>query len=87
MQTSRYIPGHATVAAYLALFASVSTGGAFAATQLAYNSVGSEQIRPGSVRLSDLSPATVRALRRQARGEAKNPAPHSATSEPTQARD
>ncbi len=56
------LPRHCTVVAYLALFASVSTGGAFAAIALAPNSVGSAQIKSGAIRLNDISPATRAAL-------------------------
>ena len=63
MPRRTYTPKHSTVIAYLALFSSLGTGGAFAATQLARNSVGSRQIRTGAVQLSDLSPAALRALR------------------------
>lgn len=65
------IPNHSTVAAYAALFLAVGTGGAYAASELASNSVGAAQIRTsavrsgeirnGSVGLADLSP-TVRGL-------------------------
>ena len=48
------LPRHSTVVAYLALFVSISTGGAFAATHLAPNSVGSTQIRSESVKYSDI---------------------------------
>lgn len=63
MHHKLYIPKHSTVAAYLALFASLTTGGALAATQLAPNSVGSRQIRTHAIQLSDLSPTAIAALR------------------------
>jgi hypothetical protein len=51
------LPSHTTVIAYVALFASVGTGGAFAATKLSANSVGSREIKPRSVQVSDLARA------------------------------
>jgi hypothetical protein len=52
---SNRIPKHSTVAAYLALFLALGTGGASAATALRANSVGTKQIRNGSVRMADLA--------------------------------
>jgi hypothetical protein len=49
------IPSPATVMSAIALVASLSTGGAYAATQLKANSVGSAQIKPRSVQTSDLA--------------------------------
>lgn len=53
-----YANAMATIAVFIAL-----GGGAYAATQLERNSVGSKQIRKGSVQLSDLSAKAKRALR------------------------
>lgn len=47
-------PRHSTVVAYVALFAALG-GSATAATQLKRNSVGTAQIRNGSVHVSDLA--------------------------------
>ncbi len=60
-----HLPRHSTVAAYVALFASVGTGGAFAATSLAPNSVQSRHVQRGTIQLSDLSPGAIRALQAQ----------------------
>ena len=49
----RHLPGHATVAAYLALFIAL-TGGAAWAAGLAKNSVKSKQIAPNAVKGSDV---------------------------------
>jgi hypothetical protein len=46
---------YANVMSTIAVFAAVSTGGAYAATQLAANSVGSREIKPRSVQTSDLA--------------------------------
>jgi hypothetical protein len=51
----RLIPSPSMAVALVALVSSLGTGGAFAATQLAKNSVGSAQIRNGSVTMSDLA--------------------------------
>lgn len=48
------LPRHSTIVAYLALFAALG-GSATAATALKRNSVGSAQIRNGSVHVSDLA--------------------------------
>lgn len=49
------MPRHSTIAAYVALFAALATGGASAATALKPNSVGSSQIRNGAVTRADLA--------------------------------
>lgn len=63
-----HMPRHSTIVAYVALGFSVGGGTAIAAGALAPNTVGSPQIRNGSVQLRDLSPGTIDALRGQ-RGE------------------
>src|SRR3954452_21248041 len=50
---------YANVIATLALIAALGTGSAFAATQLAKNSVGSRQIRTGAVHSSDVKNRTL----------------------------
>jgi hypothetical protein len=50
----RFRPTYANVIATLALFLALG-GGAYAATQLASNSVGSQQIKTGSIRIGDLN--------------------------------
>lgn len=52
---------YANVIATLALFLALG-GGAYAATQLPKNSVGSKQIKPGSIRLADLADRTRQGL-------------------------
>src|SRR4051794_34880579 len=49
---------HSTIAAYVALFVSLG-GTGYAATQIAANSVGSAQIRNGSVTQRDLAKGVV----------------------------
>jgi len=50
----RFRPTYANVIATLALFLALG-GGAYAATQLSANSVGSQQIKTGSIRIGDLN--------------------------------
>jgi hypothetical protein len=52
-------PSHATLVAYLALFAALATGTAFAATQLGRDSVKSRHIDNGAVRGSDVKAGAV----------------------------
>ena len=54
-------PRHATIVAYLALFASLG-GTAFAATQLPRNSVGAVQIQRGAVGTSEVANRSLRAV-------------------------
>jgi hypothetical protein len=53
MRTGRWIPGHATIVAYLALLVALG-GTSVAAVQLARNSVKSRHIARGEVKRSDL---------------------------------
>lgn len=48
---------YANVMSTIAVFAALSTGGAYAATKLAANSVGTAQIRNGQVTYADLHPS------------------------------
>lgn len=61
---------YANVVATLALFAALTTGGAYAATQLAKNSVGAKQIRKGAVgsRALDNGGIATRDLSKKVRG-------------------
>ena len=48
---------YANVMSTIAMFAAVTTGGSYAATQLGANTVGTTQIKNGSVQAADLAPS------------------------------